>query len=218
MWFFIGRRWTHFIGLEELPQNREEFRRIMESPMLPHLPKRVSGGVVIKSPFLMNDIIKSVEEEEHEINSTPHIHPDIIKTKNQDNKVTKKKMDSRGEQLCRDIMEDIYKKPFPKIKPGFIRNPETQALLELDGYNAELGIAFEYNGMQHYVWPNFTGQSYNEFKAQVRRDQFKLECCDRHNVYLITIPYSVPYEDIREFITYYLPENVAKRLNEDLKE
>jgi hypothetical protein len=168
----------------------------------------------------MDDVIESVKENEHEINCTPVLPEGLIKTKVPEGKHPyKKRMDSKGEQLCREIFEDIHDRPFPKIKPGFIRNPETHALLELDGYSSELGIAFEYNGIQHYTWPNFTGQTYNDFKSQVRRDQFKLECCDRHNVYLITIPYSVPHEDLRQFITYYLPENVAKRLkaNQDTK-
>jgi len=40
---------------------------------------------------------------------------------------------------------------------------------------------------------------------------FKVEACDRNGVYLITVPYNVPEHLIKEYIIYYLPENVKAR-------
>jgi hypothetical protein len=70
-----------------------------------------------------------------------------------------------------------------------------------------LGIAFEYNGIHHYKWPNYTGQTYEEFIAQVRRAEYKIDQCDRMGVYLITIPYTVPKSRLRDYIDYRAPEN-----------
>ena len=39
---------------------------------------------------------------------------------------------------------------FSPIRPNFLVDPQTNYKLELDGYNEELNIAFEYNGIQHY--------------------------------------------------------------------
>lgn len=118
---------------------------------------------------------------------------------------------SRKEELCRQIISEIYRKPFVKVRPDFLRNPETGCNLELDCYNQELKIALEYNGAQHYMWPNFTGQSHAEFVEQVRRDMFKQKRCEEEGIYLIIVPYTIPEHLIRQYIDFYRLENVAKR-------
>lgn len=112
-------------------------------------------------------------------------------------------------------MERIYGVPFKSIWPDWLRNPETGETLELDCYNEELQIAVEYNGQQHYTWPNFTNQTYQQFINQVRRDELKMELCDRNGVYLIVVPYNVSLDKIPEFIMSYLPETIQKRLQEE---
>lgn len=123
-----------------------------------------------------------------------------------------KQFESKGEKICREVIESIYKKKFNNTRPSFLNNPETGRNLEIDCYNDELKIGVEYNGVQHYKWPNFTGQSYEQWVKQVRRDRLKVELCDINGVYLITVPYNVPHNKIRNYIEYYLPENVQKRL------
>lgn len=118
---------------------------------------------------------------------------------------------SKGEAICCQTLEQIYGVPFDRIRPNWLKNPETGMNLELDCYNDDLRLAVEYNGIQHYVWPNFTGQSYEDFVKQVRRDRFKVDTCDANGVYLITVPYNVPHELIPRYIQWYLPEAVAAR-------
>ena len=122
---------------------------------------------------------------------------------------------SKGEQKCRDVIENIYQKEFPCVRPNFLKNPETKRNLELDCYNEELKIAVEYNGIQHYKWPNFTNQSKEDFIKQVRRDKFKVDTCDQNGVYLITVPYNIPHHKIEKYIRYYLPENYHKRIENE---
>lgn len=122
---------------------------------------------------------------------------------------------SRGERLCCQTMERIYGVPFTSQWPHWLRNPETGKLLELDCYNADLKIAVEYNGEQHYKWPNFTNQSYQQFINQVRRDKLKFDICDKNGVYLITVPYIVSYDRILSYIMSLLPETIQKNLQED---
>lgn len=114
---------------------------------------------------------------------------------------------SKGEEICRNVIEEIYQKKFPCVRPNFLKNPETKRNLELDCYNEELKLAVEYNGIQHYKWPNFTGQSKEEFINQIRRDKFKVETCDENGIYLITVPYTVPHDKIRDYIIERLPDN-----------
>lgn len=114
---------------------------------------------------------------------------------------------SKGEQICREVMEEIYGAEFPCVRPEFLRNPETNRKLELDCYNEDLKIAVEYNGIQHYTWPNFTGQSKENFIKQLRRDKYKVKTCDDNGVYLITVPYTVPHDKIRDYIIQHLPDS-----------
>ena len=113
----------------------------------------------------------------------------------------------KTENDCCLILSDIYGKPFKTTRPNWLKNPETNGTLELDCYNEEIKVAAEYNGIQHYVYPNPFHKTYDEFISLVRRDQFKLKQCDKNGVYLISIPYNIPKSKLREYITHFLPEN-----------
>ena len=124
---------------------------------------------------------------------------------------THPKRESKGEAISRDVLESIYGVPFPRVRPNWLVNPETGRNMELDGYNDDLKIAFEYNGIQHYKSDHHFNKSYEHFLAQVRRDNLKVDICDSLGVYLITIPYNVPNDQIHAYIKYYLPEAVTAR-------
>lgn len=128
---------------------------------------------------------------------------------------TKGRPVSRGERICCQTMTNIYGVPFTSQYPDWLWNPETGKQLELDCYNDELKIAVEYNGEQHYKWPNFTNQTHQEFINQVRRDEFKMDVCDRNGVYLIVVPYTIPHDNIPAYIMAHLPETIQKRLQEE---
>lgn len=161
-------------------------------------------------PDLSDYVCMSVsfaEENHSQETQSPRTKRALGKCKSRKCKLTK------GEKLCKQAIEEIYNKPFYTVRPKFLKNPETNRNLELDLYNDEIKIAVEYQGIQHYKWPNYTNCSYEDFIKQVRRDQFKVDRCDQEGIYLITVPYNVgmDYEKIKEYITYYLPENVMAR-------
>lgn len=115
--------------------------------------------------------------------------------------------ETRGEQLCKAAAERIYGVTFHRsIWPDWLRNPETGQVMELDLYNEQLKIAIEYNGRQHYEYvPFFHKKGMKDFEAQVRRDNYKLDLCDEHDVYVITVPYYLPDDKIEAWIRYYDP-------------
>ncbi len=119
--------------------------------------------------------------------------------------VTKRNRESQGEFLSRKALVKIFKKSFPICRPRFLKSPKTGRNLELDGYNEELGIAFEYNGKQHYEYPNRFHKTEDEFREQLKRDQWKLQQCDENNIYLINIPYNIPFNQISDYIKQKLP-------------
>jgi hypothetical protein len=128
----------------------------------------------------------------------------------------KKKKQRKGERLLCEALTEIYGVPFVTVRPDFMVNPETGRRIEFDCYNDDLKIAGEYNGPQHYVWPNYLErkQTYDQFIKQVRRDQLKVELSDKNGVYLITVPYNVPYNMIKDYVRYYTPESQQQRLEQ----
>ncbi len=128
-----------------------------------------------------------------------------------DSVVTFGKLDSskrwKREEMCRQIFETIYQRPFKSCRPDFLKNPKTKRKLELDGYNEELEIAFEHNGKHHYEWPNTFHRTKDDFSKQRYRDNLKRSICDERNIYLITIPFHVPKDEMREFIISKLPKD-----------
>lgn len=109
------------------------------------------------------------------------------------------------EEQCRRIFEDLFPGyRFSKCRPSWLVNPRTDHALELDGYNDELHLAFEYNGPQHYRFPNPYHRTADDFIQQKFRDLVKHRLCNQHGVYLLTIPYHVPRHHLRSFIKQYL--------------
>lgn len=106
----------------------------------------------------------------------------------------------KSEELCRDIFEEHFEQKFEKTRPEWLRNPETGRKLELDGYCEKLKIAFEYNGEQHYVFPNAFHKTEKEFKKQVFRDRVKKKLCKKNGVKLISIPYTVKTDKLKSYI------------------
>lgn len=115
---------------------------------------------------------------------------------------------SKGEMACKSTLEKIYGLPFNNSRPNWLKNPETGARLELDCYNEDLKIAVEYNGAQHYTWPNYTNQTYDQFINQVRRDILKVELCEYYGVYLLTVPYNIGIDKIPNYIKENLPQGL----------
>lgn len=182
LWLFLGRKNTEFVGLNPLFSNQP----------LPQDPFRVHPFIVdhLKGKTVNNPIVK----------------PSVQQQPQQQPQQPSNRFNSKGQKTCCQIMEEIYGKPFLCARPSWLKNPETGGILEIDCYNDELKIGVEYNGIQHYVYPNIYHKSLLEFKNQVRRDQYKIKKCEENGVYLITVPYNVPNHKIKDYILSNLPE------------
>ena len=108
---------------------------------------------------------------------------------------------SKGEEECRRFLEYFFQKPFPRIRPPFLRNPVTGQCLELDCFNQEIGLAVEYNGSQHYHYnPMMHQQSKHSFQNQQYRDYMKQQMCQDHGIHLIVVPFTKSVQDIPAFL------------------
>ena len=191
----------------------------------PRLPKNVASVPMISMSESFevpaSPVIESLVDEEKEIVPCEFEYDEPLKSPRSlalgKFSCYKNSKMSKGEALCKQVIEEIYNAPFYCVRPDFLKNPETGRNLELDLYNDFYKIAVEYDGLQHSIFPNSFHKTREEFLNQVRRDEFKIDMCDKHGIYLIRVPYNVKleYSEIKKYIEYYLPENYAKRLEEE---
>jgi len=107
---------------------------------------------------------------------------------------------SSGEQATRLALERLFGMLFVKVRPSFLVNPETGRRLELDCFNADLSLAVEYSGVQHYNFPNAFHKSIEQFQAQQRRDCYTADICRVRGIHLITVPFTVKNANIETFL------------------
>ena len=107
-----------------------------------------------------------------------------------------------GERICREYFEQLFRKPFPKLKPAWLRL-DRRTRLELDGYCEELGLAFEHQGPHHYGKRAYYSGSVSRFTKQRKHDRLKRLRCRKNGVVLISvpeIPARLPQSEVRDFI------------------
>ncbi|CAE7421952.1 unnamed protein product [Symbiodinium sp. CCMP2592] len=100
----------------------------------------------------------------------------------------------RTEAEIRSILETIFHPAsFPTCYPPFLER------LQLDGYCLDLGLAFEYQGEQHYDPEHYFhfGEP-SSFRAQQERDARKVNLCMEAGVRLLIVPCFV--NDKRTFV------------------
>jgi len=118
-----------------------------------------------------------------------------------------------NQEKCRKSFEEVfYPKKFPSSRPDWLKNPLTGQNLELDGYNKELNIAFEYDGKQHHEYVKHFHKDKKDWKYQQEKDLWKDNKCRENCVNLIRIPYTIKKKDIDRFI---FSELIKKKLIEN---
>lgn len=130
---------------------------------------------------------------------------DIVRVRHQ-RLLKRKKILKKHEQRCREIIQKIYLRPFPTIRPDFLKFPKTNKNLELDMYNSELQLALEYDGCHHRKYTKFFHKSFQDFLDQQERDRFKEQRCQELGIRLIRVPDTVKYENLEEYIVAKLQE------------
>jgi hypothetical protein len=94
--------------------------------------------------------------------------------------------DGIGERICRAYFEQIFKHPFPKSRPSWLKS-DSGAQMELDGYCRELGIAFEHQGEQHYSTATHMIRCGSALEKRKALDRKKREMCRAQGVALVEI-------------------------------
>lgn len=110
--------------------------------------------------------------------------------------------DSKGEVECREALKRMFRRPFDKARPDFLRNDVTGGKfnLELDCFDPELKLAVEYQGRQHYEFVPYWHRTKSEFMNQKYRDEIKRMKCKEAGVVLVEVPYKVKHADIETYL------------------
>lgn len=92
---------------------------------------------------------------------------------------------SIAENSVRAVMEAAFNLPFQNCKPDFLQG------LQLDGFNEQLGLAFEVQGVQHYQKHPKFHKSIEDLQSQRERDARKKQLCQEQGVTLLIVPHTV---------------------------
>ncbi|MFX0105050.1 MAG: hypothetical protein ACFE75_06135 [Candidatus Hodarchaeota archaeon] len=109
------------------------------------------------------------------------------------------------EEITRWYFEKIFSVKFPTILVKKIL-PSYSGVMHFDGYGEviilgkKFKIAFEYNGRQHYHFPNQFHETYQEFLKRKEYDLDKKKVCKANNITLIIIPFTIKPENIQNHI------------------
>ena len=108
----------------------------------------------------------------------------------------------KKENMFRYVLEAITEEKFPNGRNSGIYG-RAGYQLELDGSNKELGIAFEYQGEQHFFVQNYDKNT-EKGKAKLKRvkenDRIKLEACVAKDILLMTPNYKNKPKDFEKII------------------
>ena len=112
----------------------------------------------------------------------------------------KKCNESKYEAAVRAIFRFIFNRPFLPKYPKWLINPKTKKLLELDGYEPDMKLAFEYNGKQHYEFVKMYHKTTEKLDKRKYKDTVKILSCVHEKVTLIVIPFTVKYKDLYSYL------------------
>ncbi len=99
-----------------------------------------------------------------------------------------------NEQRCRYILETLF-------DTKFLKDRDVLNGYELDGYNKDLKLAFEYHGKQHFEYVDFFySRGDTNLEERKKRDKLKENLCKELGIELLIIPYTVTPDDHVTFI------------------
>lgn len=113
---------------------------------------------------------------------------------------------SSMETICRLAIEEITKLKFPK-------NLDVIGA-EIDCYNDDLKLGFEYDGIQHHKYVQYFhgNEDSGKFEQQLDRDMTKDELCIDAGIQLIRIDYTINKNKLRSYI-----HDLIRGLNLDIE-
>lgn len=179
------------------------------------IAKNRNGKCLSESYLGLNKHLLFECESNHKWEATPN----NIKNKNSWCPQCK---DLVNQERCRVVFEILFPNTnFITCCPDFLHIEETNKKLELDGYNENLKLAFEYQGIQHYKLMYFDNGDYTRLNHQKEKDKIKVSRCKENGIILIVISYEdVKFKSdviVKDIIIEELLKNNVELKKENLK-
>lgn len=121
-----------------------------------------------------------------------------------------------SENICRQIVEQIYKNKFPSTWSTIRRKNGNN--LQLDGYCEELKIAFEYQGEQHFFgWRGDKEKQQESLKNIRKLDDEKKHICKEKGMFLLEVNYYKSMKSIHDIVIQTISDIKNCYLNKKLE-
>ena len=106
---------------------------------------------------------------------------------------------SLSEKLFRIIIEKFFNCEFPSCRPEWLKNKYGNRL-QIDGYNEELKIGFEYQGEQHFIFSSHFYKTIEKFERNKQNDRTKKKILSNKNIFMFYPTYKLKKENYLSFI------------------
>ena len=116
--------------------------------------------------------------------------------------------ESKGEKLVTGILKKLninFEKQH-KFKDCKVQGIKYCRVVPFDFYLPEYNTVIEYDGRHHFEPVKDHGGEENFIRRQYI-DSVKNDFCKKNNINLIRIPYTIPHNDVKDFILNSLPQN-----------
>lgn len=191
LWCFFGHKVKSTI---------EEYSKTLEDALIQFKKDNTIPENLVANSTRNKDISEKIIQNSNRNIQIPENIQEIIESKNDCNLEIKPQRKLKYEDECHRIIEELTGRKFHKnARPDFLKNPKTTRNLELDCFDGE-NIALEYQGIQHYKYPNPFHKTEKEFEYQIQKDKWKFEKCEENNVFLIRVPYTIPFRKLQSYI------------------
>ena len=94
------------------------------------------------------------------------------------------------EAIIEHISLQLSETPDRQKQFSWLKGKNQRSCLRVDAHYKEHNLIIEYNGEQHYKYPNFYHKTKEDFLKQQQSDLAKLEYCKNNNIKLLVIPFS----------------------------
>ncbi len=106
---------------------------------------------------------------------------------------------SLSEKLFRIIMEKVFNCSFSSCWPLWMKSDKMRPL-QIDGYNEELKIGFEYEGKQHFKFVPYFHKIIEKFERLQFLDNYKKNVLKSRNIFMLYPTYKLKKENYLSFI------------------
>ncbi len=126
---------------------------------------------------------------------------------------------SRGEKVCRLILESLFEKSFSSSYPSFLsysdKKDGKKTKLEIDLFNEDLNFGLEYQGKQHYLYVKYFHHTIEAFERSLKRDDFKRKMCHKNGIFLLEVPYFVKENELCMYIWDRIPQKIKDSVSKE---